>query len=204
MPCRALPRQTARVSTCSPRWSSSLQVSRQGSCSAQVVIVDHTHTRGVARREPHPRRVSSSHFGSRAASRAWTWCEICYLYGIRRAVVVAKHLCRVGLTCKQMDGLQQWCSASRSRDCCLFRARHQPHRECGSVLQVVRHDVHLNHVTDSCGAGSARTRSLVFRCSRHVAWRTTAGCAMRAISDGQVLAAELFEDFLLKPKLVLL
>ena len=118
--------------------------------------------------------------------------------------MVAKHLCRDGQTCKQMDGLQQWCPASRSRDCCLLRARNQPHRECGSVLQAVRHDVHLNHITDSCDAGPARIRSLVSRCSRHVAWRTRAGCAMRAISDGQVLAAELFEDFLLKPQLVLL
>ena len=37
-----------------------------------------------------------------------------------------------------------------------------------------------------------------------LAWRSIAGCAMRAMSDGQVQAAELFEDFLLKPQLALL
>lgn len=182
---------------------------------AQAVLVDHTLPREELRVESripdeyHQRilRITRDIEDMDLARDLLPFLES---HGIRRAVVVAKHLCGVG-TDLALSFAGRWMDTNSSvvlqgaviATCCGHKISHTENLD--RYCQLYANDVHLTHLTHSCDADSgARARSLVSVCARHVAWRTTAGCATSVISDGQVQAAELFEDLLQKPRLALL
>eukprot|EP00929_Paragymnodinium_shiwhaense_P120125 TRINITY_DN92008_c0_g1_i1.p1 TRINITY_DN92008_c0_g1~~TRINITY_DN92008_c0_g1_i1.p1 ORF type:complete len:514 (+),score=99.07 TRINITY_DN92008_c0_g1_i1:108-1649(+) len=135
-------------------------------------------------------------------------------HGIRRAVVVAKHLCGVG-TDHAMKFVENWrrsqhksgTSESAKSDtavqlvgavfatCCGHKIGHA---DRGFYAAHHEGDEYLQDLTDG---EPGRLDEFLAVCTRCVAWRTTARSVDSRTTQLQVRAAELFEDVLQQPRL---
>ncbi|CAE8634730.1 unnamed protein product [Polarella glacialis] len=134
-------------------------------------------------------------------------------HGIRRVIVIAKHLCGVG-TDLALRLVSRWCKSSRDGSgsseagvtvlgavfatCCGHKI--------GEADRQIYSELHAgdSYLMASTGNDAERLQQLLKLCTRCVAWRTTAGAAANRITPLQVRAAELFEDALQQPRLNML
>lgn len=121
-------------------------------------------------------------------------------HGIRRVVVIAKHLCGVA-TDLALQLLSRWCSGSKLQvlgaviaTCCMHKIAGEE-METYADLHLPR-DPYLQRLTGE----RHRLLSLLAVCTRCVAWRTTAQAHKSRITETQVRLAELFEDALQQPR----
>lgn len=136
-------------------------------------------------------------------------------HGIRRAVVVAKHLCGSG-TDLALDFVSRWqgCNVEASNS-------HAAHRSSGSDVELLgvafatccghkiikdvdtyarlnSNDPFLRELTCRDASG---LHDLVKICTPCVSWRTAAHASSNRLMPEQVRAAEIFEDVLQQPRL---
>ena len=120
-------------------------------------------------------------------------------HGIKRVLVIAKHLCGVA-TDLALELLKGWCGSKLQvqgtvmATCCMHKIAK---KDMESYADLHLQDPYLQQLT-----GGERPRLLEFLrvCTRCVAWRTTAEAHQSRISEKQVRLAELFEDALQQPR----
>eukprot|EP00747_Dinoflagellata_sp_TGD_P201165 gnl/TRDRNA2_/TRDRNA2_74638_c1_seq1.p1 gnl/TRDRNA2_/TRDRNA2_74638_c1~~gnl/TRDRNA2_/TRDRNA2_74638_c1_seq1.p1 ORF type:complete len:320 (+),score=37.96 gnl/TRDRNA2_/TRDRNA2_74638_c1_seq1:1-960(+) len=125
---------------------------------------------------------------------------------IRRAVVVAKHLCGLGTDLamglvsrwrlSEGDGAQVELLGAVFATCCSHKIGSVADRCCFGQLH--KDDAHLSRLTDG---DTSRLEALLAICTRYCAWRTTAVSQQSRVIPNQVRLAELFEDALQQPRL---
>jgi len=125
-------------------------------------------------------------------------------HGIKRAVVVAKHLCGLG-TDLALSFVDRWKNCPMSpttvvgatlATCCCHKIGQRQGLE--SYCCMYKEDPYLCKLV---GDNEVGLHTLVSLWVRHVSWRYTAACQNNNITDTQVSAAELFEDVLQQPRL---
>jgi len=134
-------------------------------------------------------------------------------HGIKRIVVIAKHLCGLGADLAT-HVIRKWhdnnnvSKPTESKGieivgaviatCCGHRIGGSEHE---TYAELYHDDPYLCGLT---GGDASHLPKLLSLCTRCVAWRTTGGAVGSRVTDVQVRAGELFEDMLQQPRLNLL